>query len=34
MKEGIKLGPLARSDLRKSLHRQVLDAEKAGVPWL
>ncbi len=30
MKEGIKLGPLARSDLRKNLHRQVLDAVKAG----
>ena len=30
MKEGIKLGPLARSDLRKNLDRQVLDAVKAG----
>jgi acyl-CoA reductase-like NAD-dependent aldehyde dehydrogenase len=30
MKEGIKLGPLARSDLRKNLHRQVLNAVKAG----
>src|ERR1700732_732380 len=30
MKEGIKLGPLARSDLRKNLHRKVLDAVKAA----
>ena len=30
MKDGVKLGPLARSDLRKNLHRQVLDAVKAG----
>jgi len=29
MKEGVKLGPLARSDLRDNLHRQVLDAVKA-----
>src|ERR1700694_2765202 len=30
MKDGVKLGPLARSDLRTNLHRQVLDAVKAG----
>jgi acyl-CoA reductase-like NAD-dependent aldehyde dehydrogenase len=30
LKEGIKLGPLATSDARKNLHRQVLDAVKAG----
>jgi acyl-CoA reductase-like NAD-dependent aldehyde dehydrogenase len=30
MKEGIKLGPLASSGARKNLHRQVLDAVKAG----
>jgi acyl-CoA reductase-like NAD-dependent aldehyde dehydrogenase len=30
MKEGIKLGPLALSRARKNLHRQVLDAVKAG----
>src|SRR6202162_6453945 len=30
MKEGIKLVPLARPELRKNLHRQVLDAVKAG----
>jgi acyl-CoA reductase-like NAD-dependent aldehyde dehydrogenase len=30
VKEGIKLGPLARSELRKNLHRQVLEAVKAG----
>jgi succinate-semialdehyde dehydrogenase/glutarate-semialdehyde dehydrogenase/succinate-semialdehyde dehydrogenase len=30
MKEGIKLGPLATSGARKNLHRQVLDAVKAG----
>jgi len=30
MMEGTKLGPLARSDLRKNLHRQVRDAVKAG----
>ena len=29
MKDGVKLGPLARADLRKNLHRQVLDAVKA-----
>jgi acyl-CoA reductase-like NAD-dependent aldehyde dehydrogenase len=30
MKEGVKLGPLARSDVRDNLHRQVNDAVKAG----
>ena len=30
MKEGTKLGPLATSGARKNLHRQVLDAVKAG----
>jgi succinate-semialdehyde dehydrogenase/glutarate-semialdehyde dehydrogenase/succinate-semialdehyde dehydrogenase len=30
MKEGVKLGPLARSDSRHNLHRQVQDAIKAG----
>jgi NAD-dependent aldehyde dehydrogenases len=30
MKEGIKLGPLASLRARKNLHRQVLDAVKAG----
>jgi succinate-semialdehyde dehydrogenase/glutarate-semialdehyde dehydrogenase/succinate-semialdehyde dehydrogenase len=30
MKEGIKIGPLATSGSRKNLHRQVLDAVKAG----
>src|SRR5258708_6011811 len=30
MKEGIKIGPLATSGARKNLHRQVLDAVKAG----
>src|SRR5580700_8128332 len=30
MKEGIKIGPLATSRARKNLHRQVLDAVKAG----
>src|SRR5258705_6049623 len=30
MKEGIKLGPLATSVARKNLHRQVLEAVKAG----
>jgi len=30
MKEGIKIGPLASSGARKNLHRQVLDAVKAG----
>jgi acyl-CoA reductase-like NAD-dependent aldehyde dehydrogenase len=30
MKEGIKLGPLAHADVRANLHRQVLDAVKAG----
>jgi acyl-CoA reductase-like NAD-dependent aldehyde dehydrogenase len=30
MKEGIKLGPLATSRARNNLHRQVLDAVKAG----
>src|SRR5712675_1839866 len=30
MKEGIKLGPLALSRARTNLHRQVLDAVKAG----
>jgi acyl-CoA reductase-like NAD-dependent aldehyde dehydrogenase len=30
MKEGIKVGPLALSGARKNLHRQVLDAVKAG----
>jgi acyl-CoA reductase-like NAD-dependent aldehyde dehydrogenase len=30
MKEGIKLGPLATSGARENLHRQVLDAVKAG----
>ena len=30
MTEGIKLGPLARAELRKNLHRQVLAAVKAG----
>jgi len=30
LKEGIKLGPLATSGARKNLHRQVLDAVKAG----
>ncbi len=29
-KDGIKLGPLARSDLRDNVHRQVRDAVKAG----
>ena len=29
MKEGVKMGPLARADAR-NLHRQVLDAVKAG----
>src|ERR1700688_3077260 len=30
MKEGIKVGPLALARARKNLHRQVLDAVKAG----
>src|SRR5260370_25865001 len=30
LKEGIKIGPLATSGSRKNLHRQVLDAVKAG----
>jgi acyl-CoA reductase-like NAD-dependent aldehyde dehydrogenase len=30
MQEGVKLGPLARADLRRSVHRQVQDAVKAG----
>src|SRR5258705_12582461 len=30
MKEGIKIGPLALPGARKNLHRQVLDAVKAG----
>src|SRR5580700_6034277 len=30
MKDGIKIGPLALSGARKNLHRQVLDAVKAG----
>ena len=30
MQEGIKLGPLARADLRRNVHRQVQDAVKAG----
>jgi acyl-CoA reductase-like NAD-dependent aldehyde dehydrogenase len=34
MKEGVKLGPLARSDLRHNLHRQVLEAIDAGARLL
>lgn len=30
MKEGVNLGPLARPDIRDNIHRQVLDAVKAG----
>jgi succinate-semialdehyde dehydrogenase/glutarate-semialdehyde dehydrogenase/succinate-semialdehyde dehydrogenase len=30
MQEGVKLGPLARADLRRNVHRQVQDAVKAG----
>jgi acyl-CoA reductase-like NAD-dependent aldehyde dehydrogenase len=30
MQAGIKLGPLARADLRRTVHRQVQDAVKAG----
>src|SRR5215469_16850324 len=30
MSDGVKLGPLARSDVRDNLHRQVRDAVKAG----
>jgi acyl-CoA reductase-like NAD-dependent aldehyde dehydrogenase len=30
MRESIKLGPLARADLRRNVHRQVRDAVKAG----
>jgi acyl-CoA reductase-like NAD-dependent aldehyde dehydrogenase len=30
MQKGVKLGPLARADLRRNVHRQVQDAVKAG----
>jgi acyl-CoA reductase-like NAD-dependent aldehyde dehydrogenase len=30
LQEGVKLGPLARADLRRNVHRQVQDAVKAG----
>ena len=30
MQQGVKLGPLARADLRRNVHRQVQDAVKAG----
>jgi acyl-CoA reductase-like NAD-dependent aldehyde dehydrogenase len=30
MEEGVKLGPLARADLRRNVHRQVQEAVKAG----
>jgi acyl-CoA reductase-like NAD-dependent aldehyde dehydrogenase len=32
--EGVKLGPLARADLRRNVHRQVQDAVKAGARLL